>query len=88
MSEQTAIEMAENVRKTFNSTFGISITGIAGPTGGTPSKPVGTVWIGFSTSDKTFARHFQFAGDRDIIRERSVAEALTMLYFNIKGLDR
>ncbi len=88
VSEQTAVEMAENVRKIFNSTFGLSITGIAGPTGGTPSKPVGTVWIGISTPDRTFAKHFQFAGDRDIIRERSVAEALTMLYFNIKGFDK
>lgn len=86
VSEQTAVEMASNVRRIFNSTYGLSITGIAGPTGGTPLKPVGTVWIGISSPNKTYAKHFQFAGDRDIIRERSVAEALTMLYLEIKGL--
>lgn len=87
VSEQTAIEMAENVRKIFNSTYGLSITGIAGPTGGTPQKPVGTVWIGFSSKDKTFAKHNLFGGDRDINRERSVATALTMLYFHLKGVE-
>lgn len=87
VSEQTAIEMAENVRRIFQSTYGISITGIAGPTGGSPQKPVGTVWIGLSTPEKTFAKHNLFGADRDINRERSVSTALTMLYFHLKGIE-
>ncbi|ROL57034.1 competence/damage-inducible protein A [Bacteroidetes/Chlorobi group bacterium Naka2016] len=87
VSQETAIEMAYNVRKKFNSTYGISITGIAGPTGGTPKKPVGTVWIGLSTPNETFAKLHQFGGDREINRERSVASALTMLFFLLKGLE-
>lgn len=87
VSQETAKEMAENVRKKFNSTYGISITGIAGPTGGTTTKPVGTVWIGLSTPEDTFTKLFNFGGDRDINRERSVASALTMLYFHLKGLQ-
>ncbi len=88
VSEQTAKEMAEGVRKLLNSDYGISITGIAGPTGGTLEKPVGTVWIGLADSSSVFAKKFLFGGDRAINRERSVAEALTMLYFKLKGLSR
>ncbi|MEJ5244800.1 MAG: competence/damage-inducible protein A [Bacteroidota bacterium] len=79
VSEQTACEMAENVRKIFNTDFGISITGIAGPTGGTPEKPVGTVWIGLSNKEKTFAKKFIFGWSRNINRERAVFTALNEL---------
>jgi len=87
VSEETALEMAKNVRTLFNSTYGISITGIAGPTGGTPSKPVGTVWIGLSAPETTFAKMYRFGDDREINRERSVAAALTMLYSHLKRLS-
>ncbi len=79
VSEQTACEMAENVRKIFNTDFGISITGIAGPTGGTPEKPAGTVWIGLSSREKTYAKKFIFGGNRNINRERAVFTALNEL---------
>ncbi|HPU24096.1 MAG TPA: nicotinamide-nucleotide amidohydrolase family protein, partial [Candidatus Kapabacteria bacterium] len=79
VSEQTACEMAENVRKIFNTDFGISITGIAGPTGGSPEKPVGTVWIGLSSQEKTYAKKFVFGGNRNINRERAVYTALNEL---------
>jgi nicotinamide-nucleotide amidase len=88
VSRETALEMAENVRKLFNSTYGISITGIAGPTGGIATKPVGTVWIGLATPNQTIAKLHNFGGDRDINRERSVFAALSMLYFELKGLQR
>ncbi|MCX7908521.1 MAG: competence/damage-inducible protein A [Ignavibacteria bacterium] len=87
VSEETAIEMAKNVRILLNTTYGLSITGVAGPTGGTPNKPVGTVWIGFSSPTTTFAKRYQFGGDREINRERSVYSALTLLYFQLKGLS-
>lgn len=79
VSEQTALEMARNIRNIFNSDFGISITGIAGPTGGSKEKPVGTVWIGLSSKDRTYAKHFNFGKIRSINRERSVASAIYML---------
>jgi len=79
VSEQTAYEMAMNVRNIFNADYGISITGIAGPDGGTPLKPVGTVWIGISTQDNTFAKLYHFGEFREVNRERSVGMALTLL---------
>lgn len=58
VSEQAAIEMAINVRNLFNSDIGISITGIAGPEGGTEEKPVGLVYIGFSDNQNTYSKRF------------------------------
>lgn len=79
VSEQTACEMAENVRNIFHTSYGISITGIAGPTGGSPEKPVGTVWIGISSSKGTYAKLFNFGDNRQINRERAVFSALNEL---------
>jgi nicotinamide-nucleotide amidase len=87
VSQETATQMSENVRKLFNSTYGISITGIAGPDGGTSEKPVGTVWISLSAPDKSIAKRYQFGDDRQINRERSVGAALTMLYAYLKRLE-
>jgi nicotinamide-nucleotide amidase len=79
VSEQTAQEMAEGIRTKFNTDIGLSTTGIAGPTGGTPGKPVGLVWIGISTPGKTQAFECHFPGNRlDIIRG-TVIEVLSRL---------
>ncbi len=83
VSEETAMEMASNVRSIFATDIGISITGIAGPDGGTAEKPVGTVWIGFAYNGEVFARKFNFGGDRTINRERAVFSALNILYEHI-----
>lgn len=79
VSEQVAMAMAAGVRQRYGTTYGIGITGIAGPGGGTPDKPVGTVWIGLSTPTETVATRFAFGGDRRMNRERSVGAALGML---------
>lgn len=79
VSEQTASEMAENIRKHFNSDIGISITGIAGPEGGTDNKPVGLVYLGFSDKSKTFTREFLFGKLRERNRVRAVQMALIIL---------
>ncbi|MBS1516191.1 MAG: competence/damage-inducible protein A [Bacteroidetes bacterium] len=79
VSEQTAIEMAENVRKNFNSDIGISTTGIAGPTGGTAEKPVGLVYIGYSDREKTYAKQFLFSAFRERNKKRAAQEALEIL---------
>jgi len=79
VNEETAIEMALNVKAKFQSDIGISTTGIAGPTGGTPDKPVGLVWIGYSDNEKTFARKFLFGDNRNIVKIRASQMALEIL---------
>ncbi len=80
VSEETAIEMANGIKTKFKTDFGIGITGIAGPTGGTEEKPVGTVWIGICTPTETFAKLFNLGRKRDVTRERAVSMALVLLY--------
>jgi nicotinamide-nucleotide amidase len=80
VSRETACEMARGIQSTFQSRWGVAITGIAGPEGGTPEKPVGTVWIAVSDPNgKAFPFRIQFPGDRDAIRHRSCIFALDQL---------
>lgn len=79
VSEQTALEMAQGVRNLLHTDVAISITGVAGPTGGTPEKPVGLVWIGLSDRQGTQAVRCLWAGDRVENRRLSVDQALQML---------
>ena len=64
VSEQTAMEMAENVRKKYGADYGLATTGIAGPGGATPNKPVGTIWVGYSDEKQTFAKLLQLTKNR------------------------
>ena len=86
VSEQTVREMAEGVRALMNTDYAIATSGIAGPTGGTPEKPVGTVWIAWATPKGTTAEcyHFGVARDREQITQRAVTAALVEL---IKSLN-
>lgn len=79
VSEETAIEMAENVRKILGADFGISTTGIAGPTGGTDLKPVGLVWIALSTNKQTFTKKLLLGNNRERTKLRATYLALDML---------
>ncbi len=79
VSAETVLQMARGVRVALSADIGISTSGIAGPTGGTPDKPVGTTWIGFSAQDGEEARHFLFKGDRLSIKEQAAQEALKLL---------
>lgn len=85
VSKETVIHMADGVRKLFHSDIGIGITGIAGPTGGSPSKSVGSVYIGLSTSESTQWEEHRFAGERIDIKEQSSQASLDMLrrYFTV-----
>ena len=67
VSEQTSLEMSRGIRERTGATIALSVTGIAGPSGGSPEKPVGTVWMSIAQADRHEARLFQFHGDRDQI---------------------
>jgi PncC family amidohydrolase len=79
VSEPVADAMADGVRTRFATEAAISITGIAGPDGGTPDKPVGTVAIAMRAGQARQVRTFRFAGDRQMVRQQSVIAALEML---------
>ena len=81
VSEQTVRQMAEGVRTMMHTDYAIATSGIAGPTGGTPDKPVGTVWIAWATPTGTEAQcfHFGVAREREQITHRAVTTALVKL---------
>ena len=81
VSEQTVFQMAEGVRNLLHTDYAIATSGIAGPTGGTIEKPVGTVWIAWATPNGTEAKcfHFGAAREREQITLRAVTEALVHL---------
>lgn len=76
VSSQVALEMARGVAKTAGAEVGISVTGIAGPGGGSVEKPVGLVYIGCHVCGKTDYKEFHFTGDRLTIRQNSAKEAV------------
>jgi len=81
VSSETAAAMATGVKKLLGADWGVAITGIAGPGGGDPDRPVGTVWIGASGPEPgstRCARHL-FTGDRESVRSSSVRAALELL---------
>jgi nicotinamide-nucleotide amidase len=86
VSEQVAAELAANIRTSFGADYGVSITGIAGPGGGSDDKPVGTVWIGLATPQGCTARHYVFGTDRTFNRDRAVATALLLLVQDVQHL--
>jgi nicotinamide-nucleotide amidase len=79
VSAEVAEALASGVRRSLHSSIGLSITGIAGPGGGSPEKPVGLVYIGVSDGRRTESRHRIMPGDRESIRERSTYLALSWL---------
>ena len=79
VSEQTVRAMAEGAARRFGVDCALAVTGIAGPGGGTPEKPVGTVWIAAHRGSETRALQRQFLGERDEIRARSAQAALALL---------
>ena len=85
VSKQVVEEMAKNTRIKFNSSIGLSVSGIAGPSGGSTKKPVGTVWIGLSDDKKTYSKKFQLTERRDVNIILSSICILNMLRLNLKG---
>ena len=79
VSEPVAVAMAQGVRSLCSSSVACSTTGIAGPHGGTPEKPVGLVWIGVATPNGVEARRYHFSGDRSAIRAQTVEACFEFL---------
>lgn len=86
VSEPVARRMAEGARKRAASEIGIAVTGIAGPSGGSPDKPVGTVFIALAAGEGTIVRRFVFSGGRVEIREKAADEAFRMLLEYLRGV--
>lgn len=76
VSKETVLEMAKGIRALLNADIGISVSGIAGPDGGTKEKPVGTVWIGLGTPNYDQAKGFLFSGDRESIKQQAALSAM------------
>lgn len=85
VSRETVLEMARGIRKLMKADIAISVSGIAGPGGGTPDKPVGTTWIGLATKAGEWAKHFQFDGDREGNKTSAVDAALSLLLDYLQG---
>ena len=85
VSKEVVEEMAKNIRIKFKSSIGLSVSGIAGPSGGSTKKPVGTVWIGLSDDKKTYSKKFQLTERRDVNIILSSICILNMLRLNLKG---
>lgn len=85
VSEEVALAMAAGARQRLGTTYGVSTTGVAGPDGGTPDKPVGRVHIAVASADGTWHRRLQLDGDRAQVRTDTVTEALTLLLEVARG---
>lgn len=86
VSKEVVLQMAENVREIMNTDIGIATSGIAGPTGGTEEKPVGTVWIAISSPKTTLAFKYNFGKDRKRTISRTVSTALNLVRLEIEKL--
>jgi nicotinamide-nucleotide amidase len=85
VSGPCAEAMARGAATLAGTPCALAITGIAGPDGGTPTKPVGTVYVGLAVGDETLARRFVFSGDRAAVKWQSTQAALDMLRRSLRG---
>lgn len=80
VSPQVARKMAQGVRRAFHTTFGLSTTGVAGPTGGTKRSPIGRVFIGFADGKRTWVKKEHLKGSRRQIKKKAAERSLEFLY--------
>ncbi len=85
VSRETVLEMARGTRRVLNTDIGVSVSGIAGPGGGTDEKPVGTTWIGLAANDGEWAQLFHFSGERVQIKMAAADAALRLLLHYLEG---
>jgi PncC family amidohydrolase len=86
VSEQTAREMARGVRRALGADVGVAVTGIAGPGGGLPGKPVGLTWVALSARNVDIAEQYLWTGDRMANKERSAEAVLQMVAAHLESL--
>ncbi len=86
VSKEVVTEMAQGVKAALKTDYAIALSGIAGPTGGTPDKPVGTVWIAWATPDTIITKKFSFPGDRVSNIHTSYQKALNILRRILLGI--
>jgi len=86
VSEETAREMARGARRALGADIAVAVTGIAGPGGGMPGKPVGLTWVALSAREGEQARQFVWDGDRVTNKEKSAEAALAMVREYLEGL--
>ena len=86
VSEPVAKAMAENARRLTGAAYALSVTGIAGPDGGTEEKPVGTLFLGLAGPDGAMARRYRYLGDRERVRRLATQTALELLRRSLLGL--
>ena len=85
VSRETVLEMARGIRNRMKADIAMSVSGIAGPGGGTPEKPVGTTWIGLVAGDGEWAKTFRFPGDREENKKSAADAALNFLLDYLEG---
>jgi len=85
VSRETVLEMASGVRRALAADIGAAVSGIAGPGGGTPEKPVGLTWIGLSAPGLEAAWSFTWPGDRLAVKEQSAEQVLRLLVDYLMG---
>ena len=86
VSEETVLEMVSGALARYGAGVAVAVTGIAGPSGGTPDKPVGTVWIGWKRrGGYAHAQVHHFDGDREAVRRQTVAAALAGMAAELKA---
>ena len=85
VSEEVATAMAQGALERLNAGIAVATTGIAGPSGGSPEKPVGTVWFAIATREQTTARRITSPGDREDVRHRTVTVALNLLWRRLEA---
>lgn len=79
VSREVVEAMTRGAQAASGARYAVAVSGVAGPGGGSPEKPVGTVWLAWACDDERYSRRFQFEGDRQAVREQSVKAALVGL---------
>ena len=87
VSRETVLEMARGLRHQMKADIAVSVSGIAGPGGGTPEKPVGTTWIGLTAEGGEWAKTYRFGGDREGNKRSAVDAALHLLLDYLLGKE-